>query len=550
MDKVIQDEKVDDWVETACDLYNQSVNVPTTIQRHCVNKLKQLYVKYPTNKIADYYAMALFNLSFRETTKGILAISKILEELFQSNTTENIAERLGRIKYNITVQQELHGDDLKKCAMEIEQLYHLYPTKALAEPLAKIWHSLSISRVKNHSDYTQKVLSLCSQLSNPEMSEAYANILFYSKDNISNREELIDSFFDGSQTLTSFGYYLESEYYPRHNAALENFKLHSSYPVEQLAKKINQDIDRLKNHPSYLDLKVELLSVLFYTLKIKRLLAIPHNAEAIGRYAKVENIKYFVAPPKVDGTLRMFNAAYMNDPSEGFVLPQFLFGENSQILDSDCIQYSNIYLSCFTVAIDQLPMWSMYGNDGTGCCLILQKDFFDYSSEDLSDEMILGLNHNFESNFLYRICYLSHTSKTFTLTINEFAHDIPNLSEELSNAISLLKEHLDKVIPFKQQGKEKAINKILMFILDQIRYLFKDGSYAHEQELRLIRYSETPKIDDKSWIVPQLYVEVEKPLEYEKVILGPKVTQPNRIIPYLLYTGKVKSVEKSKIKYR
>ena len=97
---------------------------------------------------------------------------------------------------------------------------------------------------------------------------------------------------------------------------------------------------------------------------------------------------------------------------------------------------------------------------------------------------------------------------------------------------------------------DKTVDKIVALILDQIRYLFKDQSYAYERELRLIKYSESPLLDNDSWIVPQLYVEVEKPLEYEQVILGPKVEQVNRIIPYLIYTGKVKKVKKSKIKYR
>ena len=550
MDKVMQEVQMADWEEKAYALYNQSVNMPTTIQKRCVSQLKQLHDQYPTDEIADYYAMALFNLSLRESPKEICAIAEKLENLFQTNATENIAERIGRIKYNLTACQELNSDRLKKYAEEIEYLYHLYPTVALAEPLAKIWHSISKSKAKNHSDYAQKVLSICPKLSNPETNEAYANVLFDSKNSIQNREHLIDSFLSGTQSLASFGYYLESEYYPLHNAALENFKLHSGYPIEQLGKKINKYFDRLKKFPDHTNLKAELLAILFYTLEIKRLLIVPHNTDAIGHYSKVENLKYVVAPPEKSGTLRMFNAAYMNDPSEGLVLPKFLLGEDSQIINSNLPLSSNIYLSCFTTAIDQLPMWSMYGNDGTGCCLILKKDFFDYSSENLTDEMILGLNCNYESNFLYRICYLSHTARTFTVQTEKFFHDIPKLEQKLNDAILSLKTHIDNVTLLKSQGQKKLIDEILMFILDQIRYLFKDEHYAHERELRLIRYSETPQIDENSWIVPQLYVEVKKPLEYEKIILGPKVTQSNRIVPYLLYSHKVKAIEKSKITYR
>lgn len=69
--------------------------------------------------------------------------------------------------------------------------------------------------------------------------------------------------------------------------------------------------------------------------------------------------------------------------------------------------------------------------------------------------------------------------------------------------------------------------------------------------MRLVKFSETAKQDDNpNFIVPKLFVEVEKPIEYQEVILGPKVEQPSLIAPFLYNTKKVKKVTRSSIKYR
>lgn len=550
MKQVWQEEKIEDLVKKAYKIYNDSVDKPITTQKRYVAELKKLYEICDSDEIADCYAMALFNLSLLESVTKMYEIAKTLWKLYESKKTCDIAICNARILYNLSASKKLSVAEMVRYATKIEELYLSFPQEDLAEPLAKIWCNLSQRKIKKSSEYAKKVVSLCSKISAPKANEAYANVLFNSKDYIENREQLINSFLSGTQTLTSFGYYLESVYYPKHNAALEDFELYSSYPVEILGKKINTYLKKLRNHPSYIDLKVELLAVLFYTLEIKRHLVVPQNAETIGHYTKLEKLKYLVSPPKEDGLLRMYNAAYMNDPSEGFTLSQFLCKEDNEIFNSKFYQATNIYLSCFTLAVDQLPMWSMYGADGTGCCLILRNKFFDYSPAEYTDELILDPNCNFESNFLYRVCYLSSTAKTFSIATEIFSHDIPNLEDILSESIRWLEKHIGKILEFKHENPEKLIDDILAFILEQIVFLFKDMSYSHERELRLIRYSEEPKLDEDSFIVPQLYVEVKKSLEFKKIILGPKVTQSNRIIPYLFYTDKVKLIEKSKIEYR
>lgn len=311
---------------------------------------------------------------------------------------------------------------------------------------------------------------------------------------------------------------------------------------------MNQYFSKLKKSADhdYSDLKVELLALLHYSFEIRSLLIVPNIPDPIGHYTKIENLKYLVLPGDVGGKLRMSNACYMNDPSEGQTLIKALTNKDFSDLCED--HSNNIYLSCFTTAIDELPMWSMYGNDGKGCCLLFKRDFFDFSSEEFADELTIEDQCSGENNFLFRVVYLSAGASK--ITIDTFPQDKKNLGQNVATAISNLQFHLNKIAHIQEKKRDKITNDILTFILGQIRYLFKDKSYAHEHELRLIRYSESPLLDNDTWVVPQLYVEVEKPLEYKQIILGPKVGEINRIIPYLTYTKKVSSVKKSEIKYR
>ena len=437
--------------DDAWSIYNQAVGSSITTQRSCVGKLKDLYKKSPNNcMVVDYYALALFNLSLYESLDRVISISKVLEQIFESNPTQTVAERLGRIKYNLSNMQQANAKELKQYASEIEQLYALYPTKNLAEPLAKIWHSISISRARDRKEYEEKIIALCSDIIDPYTNTAYANVLFNSRNTIEDRENLIDSFLGGVQTLESFGYYVESEYCPDHNAALKDFRLATSSPFSQIGKTINSYLNKLKSHPNFIELKAELLTLLFYTVQLKKLLVVPRITDPICHYTKAENIKYLIKEPNLDGHLRMYNASYMNDPEEGTVLFEFLSGGNKDHTIQTS-KHHNIYLSCFTSEIDQLPMWSLYGNDGKGCCLVLSPDYFDYPVSGGMVDSIMDMANNTDYNCLYRVCYL--TCRSGEIEIDIFPEDPPKLIQELREIIGILEYHFLEINKLKNDKK-------------------------------------------------------------------------------------------------
>ena len=100
----------------------------------------------------------------------------------------------------------------------------------------------------------------------------------------------------------------------------------------------------------------------------------------------------------------------------------------------------------------------------------------------------------------------------------------------------------------KEEKKEKEkIDKIIINILDQVRFLFKSKDYEHENEMRLIKFSEEAECDADGEI-PYVFIRVKKDIRCKEVVLGPKANI--NIAPYLHYTGKVKKVTLSNIRYR
>lgn len=531
--------------EKARKIYESSTNESTDTQKKSAEKLEKLYNEFSTDDVADYYAMILFDLSMRVSGEKLVQISEKLKNLYEKNKTEGIAERIGRIEYNLS----LNNHDLMQSAEIIEKLYREYQTDPLAEPLVKIWHSIYTADSDIHEDYAQRIIEFCSKKSHPGTNEAYAKILFDEKVKVKNREELMADFLSKTQTLDSFGSYLKSPYYPMKNELLREFRLSEAYPVETIGVRMNEYFFKIRKCKDFVELKIELLAALYYTFAIKRLLMVTEIYDPVGHYTKVENLKYLVAPKRNKGKLRMSNACYMNDPLEGKILMDILLNDTQNFSELYEEQSNNIYLSCFTAAIAELPMWSMYGDDGKGCCLIIKNNFFDFTTESLSDEFIMKSGAARKNNYLFQVVYLSKEEDDSGL-MEEDDSDLDNENIKLVEMLNELKKHIKRIDAIIDDKDKNIVVDALGFILGQIRYLFKDASYAHEQEYRLINYSENPLLDNDKWIVPQLYVEVKKPLEYEKIILGPKVEQANRIIPYLLYTGKVEEVKKSKIRYR
>lgn len=249
---------------------------------------------------------------------------------------------------------------------------------------------------------------------------------------------------------------------------------------------------------------------------------------------------------------RLYNTSYMNDPNEGTVLIDCIkrycpdtveiIKELYESDDAD-LKTDNTYIASFSTAIDKLPMWVQYGNDAKGCCCVIDSNVFN------KYDLILDIdNYNQKENKSYSV---GIRSKYPLYKLKYIDRDDLN---GLNDYIIKIGECLKKLKRFKFN---EEIKRPIKDMLDQIRFLFKDIAYQHEEELRIVNLIEPSTYDivkvtgaNENFIIPRLYINFDIHINYKEIILGPKVENYREIIPYLQYCRNVNKVRISKIKYR
>ena len=306
----------------------------------------------------------------------------------------------------------------------------------------------------------------------------------------------------------------------------------------------------------------------------------------------------------VSGKTRLYNANYMNDPEEGLVIEEILKPSKDKEITSyfkkrNILDPSPWFLMSFTSKTDDLTMWSQYGDDAQGVCLVLKEDDFSrftsfndvswrkeaipletmnqmdstisYLGSDLKTSV--GESKKKESTFsanveepqlqpekkdkvakgnidyLYRIAYVKNTGKNFELEKTELFDD--NEITKLKESVNNLKQKLYERVNDNDDFYKEAISNCI----EEIRYLFKSVDYKYENELRILRYANLDpsnkeiKIDKTSGI-GRLYVERENSIQIGEVIFGPKFPNPEYVTPLLKLLDKEIKYKKSTIKFR
>lgn len=328
---------------------------------------------------------------------------------------------------------------------------------------------------------------------------------------------------------------LDPFYYP-----YNNIKRNRTY-IKYKAKK-NGDCGKLLG---------ELYQIYDAVLKIKNLCRVKNGQKnTYYHYTRLNSLKLLLSkkdpenPPK----FRLFNTACMNDPTEGIRFYEILnktskdraefnnYVLNSSVDDSMLSEYSNVYISSLTSNSDDISMFYLYGNYGKGCSIRFDSDFFDLYDSKYQDYYSL-----------YKVYYLDDNQKIIN---NETDEEL----EKLNNALNFL---TDKIKDFDLELKnittneddKKEIYNLVKNMFNEIRYLFKGEEYKNEKEYRVIKLSDKPLIDENPNI-PRLYIEIDRDIELEEVILGPKVSNGYQIVPWLKETKKVRSIKKSNRNYR
>lgn len=296
----------------------------------------------------------------------------------------------------------------------------------------------------------------------------------------------------------------------------------------------------LKNNSKiYTKIYESLIQLLFHALEIRHETKIRDISQYdVLYYTKAEHLRLLLEDESIENChyrLPMFHVYHMNDPLEGKIIRGLL--ENDKFASVDTEDFSDfrnqyeenyVFLKSFfcypkkskgNSLKEFLPMWVQYGDDAKGCCIVLN-------------------NKTFENSALRRIIYLTDDGKcdkkdekvkTF---LDKFLFTYRDLVSFCNHEIDLNSE----------EGKEcfLEIESLTKYIISQISYLFKNQSYKHENEVRLIVNRTSAELDDVKVIsgrIPKIYIYNDSQTYINEVILGAKIENPEDYVSFIYKQG-------------
>ena len=525
-------------------------------RKEIADEAQRVYEQYKTSETVTRYYLKILEqlLSVRNSKDENQEIEIEAKEVYkQSNASEVITRCYLSFLGNLTLFRQKKYE-LNKIVDDIKEIFNLNQTsKKIAKDCVDILFEFIEYKIKDAdvtyiTEAVMEIISLYPQLIG--RFDRYIDYLTifqdFSKESLSKTVEI----------LKIFNQQCENEQLKEHSKysfMFETYGVLSSNDMKRLLE-IFLEVQRIKSKLIVRDFKN--LKFGHYT-----------NGKVLQIHLKPnvkENENY-----KITSKSRLNNVNYMNDPSEGKVLDQFL-ELDSTLLDSS-LKPSPWFLMSLTTAIDRLAMWSQYGAQAEGVCLVLNSSdflegsYFNHSNmfkenpkRTLSDydkglralEELRGKNRN--KDYIYRIGYLSVSGETEAVLKPEFNTCFGKTDiEEINSLLIRLKEKIKRIVKNKKSVLYEKIDECL----EEIRYLFKLADYSYESELRVLRYVQLEsnnrniKIDD-SGEVAKLYIERDYPIQIEEVIFGPKFQNPENVTPLLQLLDKDIKFSQSKIPFK
>ena len=537
-------------------------------------KLEKLQHKFPESPdLAEAFARTLLLLSFEQTVlKELENTAEKLEKLqHKFPESSDLALQYARILFVLLIKQT----KLKEIEPAVEKAEKLQQKFPKSEEIAFIYCIL-LASLFNHqmeSDerlQTTKIIKKLYEQFSKFMLQNFDD-LFFRDDDVCYREE-----------YKLFNFILKE-------GLLKNTK----YAIlENWVRSYDENSDELKT----------LLSIYQLVQKIKYQLGLKDEDKnqmlKFGHYTKGSTLQIMLDQEgndkkdfSVSGKTRLYNANYMNDPEEGIVIEQILGLDRRDILEP-----SSWFLMSFTNKTDDLAMWSQYGDDAKGVCLVLREnDFSRFTSfndvswrkegiplvetmnkiestlsydlkgspnelNNIKPTVAIKEEKRLESeknenvpkgnrDYLYRIAYVKNIGGDIELEQTEL-FDKSEI-EDLAKMVNSLKEKLGSSSKVTDNNYQDAISECI----EEIRYLFKSVDYKYENELRILRYANLDPSNkeikiDKTSGVGKLYIERKNSIQIGEVIFGPKFPNPEYVTPLLKLLDKEINYKKSTIKFR
>ena len=298
------------------------------------------------------------------------------------------------------------------------------------------------------------------------------------------------------------------------------------------------------------------------------------NIGSFGHYTKIDTLTNYlikadwknendskVKPPY----LRLTNLKQLNDPMEGRAIYDYLGIDNTFFHN---YQTSNVFISSLTVVSDSLPMWKEYADSSQGAFLEYDITYLEdiVAHKSIEFVKIHYLDSNIDSKEEREIDEkLSNLKQIYEVLSKRKATDE---LKKLSNKLTKI-SYLFKVKDYAYEMEYRILinfddTAVKQFIENHNKNLVKNKDLLNEQyldkeEIGLEIFDKVNYTDFRKYIVlsPKrngrydLFVYINLlPLKYSKVILGPKVTDPDYIAPYLKLVDPDIEIESSKIPYR
>ena len=307
----------------------------------------------------------------------------------------------------------------------------------------------------------------------------------------------------------------------------------------------------------------------FLTLKYEEI----DDTTDLFQYTSLSAMKHLINRHKSEESipsLRFSNSNQMNDPFEGRLLEVALGLDKMEKVD---YPFSYFYVSSATSSADSLPLWKLYGDEGKGVCLQYKPSYLRKITEPHTDnehDVTGGYTH------IFRECYIDYAPESNKdVDWNQIPLKISGKEDKINEIRTYLNDLHDYIEQI--QPKEKRIIRALINL--KISYLFKRIDYSYEKEYRISLNMQDKaskvviqdsKLEDGQ-IGMKLYAFIDEdnkandsseklnqkdktdtrlPVEYSKVIVGPKAVDIDYIAPYIKLCDSNIAVEKSKISYR
>ena len=602
-----------------------------------VNSVKQIFEQFKQSEnIALQYSMALVNLSAKQVNvdeigETVNSIQQIFEQFKQP---ENIALQYSMALVNLSLEQtnldKLNdtASKLKKIALSFEKNEDI--TLYYAEALAKI-----ITKQQNE-DEKLEIIDKLKRLHDRFVQSEEITVQYLTarmdlvKNNQIDKSNLLNDIYQSLESIPSIKILnmlieiLENE----EQFKQDQVQISTTNIVKALDKlcfdsSIEEGKDEKEDNLLIRTLKLGIISDTKYDIlkawidhygedskKINKLIKIYTLVQQIkyelglkaedknrklkfGHYTSGEALQSILgkedkAPFSISGKTRLNNANYMNDPEEGVILEDILKLEKRNPLEP-----SSWFLMSFTSKTDDLAMWSQYGNNAEGVCIVLKESDFaryhslsdlpwyqknsdkqighkmkssveiqnDTSSNESNKEMATRGNDNKQNSedkhstlnndmdYLYRVAYVHYSNDQFNIEESELF-----TNEEVTRLKGLLEDLKSELRDYKNP-RDPFYIKAIGDCIEEIRYLFKSVDYKYEEELRILQYANLIPDNNKIKIdyspeFGKLYLERKEKIQIEKVIFGPKFPNPEYVTPLLKLLDKDIAFKKSTIKFR